>query len=216
MSWWNILRRPPSRPYQFFIVIEAPARLWLLTGAMPTSLVTPWNGPLNTGQLRISWPPGSVPGTKSAACGTVNLAPAARTAGASPQRLKQLSGSLIGLSVTTTKAAPAARQRRASSATSSGLDVAPRMAGVANAALTLSSTPSPRRMNRPRPPIASRPRRNMAGRSCPVTMLMPRPPSRAEKSGSKAAEAERLKSPGGCRFQSHAPKPPVAARAALA
>ena len=39
MSWWNWLRRPPSRPYQFFVVIDARQRLWSFTGATPITLV---------------------------------------------------------------------------------------------------------------------------------------------------------------------------------
>jgi hypothetical protein len=42
MSWWNWLRRPPSRPYQFLVVIEARQRLWSFTGATPMTLVAPW------------------------------------------------------------------------------------------------------------------------------------------------------------------------------
>ena len=44
-----------------------------------------------------------------------------------------------------------------------------------------------------------------------VAMLFPA--WRAEKSGSSADGADRLKSPGGCRFQSPAPREPVAATA---
>ena len=70
-------------------------------------------------------------------------APLVRAAAARPVISKQLSGLLMGLSVTSTWAAPALKQRPATAASSSGWVVAPREAGVAKAALTLMSTRSP-------------------------------------------------------------------------
>ena len=58
MCWWNWLRLPPSRPYQFFMVMEALHRLWSLQGAMPMTLVTSLKGRLKNGQVSMSFAPG--------------------------------------------------------------------------------------------------------------------------------------------------------------
>ena len=58
MSWWNWLRRPPRRPYQFFVVIEARQRLWSFTGATPITFVTPANGRQKKGQRAMCVAPG--------------------------------------------------------------------------------------------------------------------------------------------------------------
>ncbi len=52
MCWWNWLRRPPSRPYQFFVVIEAWQRLWSLHGATPMTLVAFLKGSWKKVQFR--------------------------------------------------------------------------------------------------------------------------------------------------------------------
>ena len=41
MFWWKMFRLPPRRPYQFFMVMEAPLRWWSFTGVIPISFVTP-------------------------------------------------------------------------------------------------------------------------------------------------------------------------------
>ena len=65
MSWWNWLRRPPSSPYQFFVVIEARQRLWSLTGATPMTLSTLVSGRLKNDQFSISVAPGRVQHARS-------------------------------------------------------------------------------------------------------------------------------------------------------
>src|SRR5574340_435605 len=117
--------------------MEAPARWWSLTGEMTMTLVTPWKTPAMTGQFTRSLPPGRLSGANRAARGAMIRDPAVRAAWASPLISKQLSGLLMGLSATSTWAAPALKQRPATAASVSGWVVAPREAGVANAALTL-------------------------------------------------------------------------------
>jgi len=62
------------------------------------SLVAPRNGSNSSGQSRISRPPTSVVGRNAAASGRITRAPAASAALAMPLSVKQLAGSLIGLS----------------------------------------------------------------------------------------------------------------------
>ena len=81
--------------------------------------------------------PRQADGLKQVRRGMISLAPEVRAAWARPVISKQLSGSLMGLSVTSTWAAPACRHNPATAASSSGLVVAPREAGEAKAALTL-------------------------------------------------------------------------------
>ena len=80
---------------------------------------------------------------KSDSLGITRFAPELWAASAMPLSAKQLSGLLIGLSVTATDAAPAFRHNRVTSASSSGLVVAQREGGVAKAAFTFIRTLSP-------------------------------------------------------------------------
>src|SRR5208282_5541997 len=152
--------------------MDAPARLWSLTGARPMSLVAPRNGPNNNGQSLISMAPASVVGWNEDGVGMAIFAPADSAALAMPVSVKQLCGSLIGLSVTITDAAPARRQSRATSATRSGFDVADSAGGEAKAALTFRTTQSPALMNRSMPPSAASARLTVFTRSAPVMMLI--------------------------------------------
>ena len=107
-------------------------------------------------------------------------APMVRAAAASPVISKQLSGLLMGLSVTSTWAAPALKHRPATAARVSGLVVAPREAEVAKAALTLMSTRSPLLMKDSIPPRAFTPCSTITFRSMPRTMaIFPGPAARA-------------------------------------
>ena len=103
----------------------------------------PVKTPAMTGQSSMSLPWGRLTGENREARGIMILAPAARAALPSPLISKQLSGSFMGLSVTSTWAAPALTQRPATAASTSGWVVAPKEGGVAKAALTLMSTRSP-------------------------------------------------------------------------
>src|SRR5664280_3787334 len=163
--------------------MDAPLRLWFLTGARPMSLVAPRNGSNNNGQSLINVASASVVGLNEDGTGRAIFAPAASAALAMPVSEKQLGGSLIGLSVTITDAAPARRQSRATSATRSGCDVADSAAGEAKAALTFSTTRSPDLMNRSMPPSAASARLKVFTRSAPVTMLIFGPVDAREKSG---------------------------------
>eukprot|EP01022_Parablepharisma_sp_SALTPOND_P017779 TRINITY_DN28915_c0_g3_i1.p1 TRINITY_DN28915_c0_g3~~TRINITY_DN28915_c0_g3_i1.p1 ORF type:complete len:896 (-),score=279.40 TRINITY_DN28915_c0_g3_i1:1251-3938(-) len=164
MSWWNTLRRPPSRPYQFFMVTEAWERWWSLTGARPMIRSAPCNGPQSSGQFWMSRPPGRLQKANAAGWGRNTRAPAARAAGPMPESSKQEAGSLMGLSVTVTSLAPALRHKRTSSATSSGLVVAPRAGGLAKATLALITTLFPACTKAPSPPRASNPARRAGTR----------------------------------------------------
>src|SRR5665811_2518724 len=96
--------------------MEAPARWWSLTGLTTMTLVTPVKAPAMTGQFWRSLPPGRLTGANRLGRGAMILAPVARAAAASPVISKQLSGLLMGLSVTITWAAPALKHRPATAA----------------------------------------------------------------------------------------------------
>src|SRR5512135_1558830 len=113
--------------------MEAPARWWSLTGLTTMTLLTPAKAPAMTGQFCRSLPPGRLRGTNRPALGVTIRAPVDRAAPAKPLISKQLSGLLMGLSVTSTRAAPAWKHRPATAARTSGWVVAPREAGVAKA-----------------------------------------------------------------------------------
>ena len=150
--------------------MEAPARWWSFTGETAMVLVTPAKAPAMTGQLRSKAALGRVRGMNSPAFGAMILAPVERAASARPVISKQLSGLLMGLSVTTTLAAPALKHSVAIAASRSGCVVAPRDAGLAKAAFTLMSTTSPFWMKISNPPSAATPRSNMAALSEPRMM----------------------------------------------
>src|SRR5271157_5767664 len=103
----------------------------------------PVRAPAMTGQFSMSLPLGRLRGENREVLGTMTRAPVAWAAPAMPVMAKQLSGLLMGLSVTITWAAPALKHRLATAARISGWVVAPRDGGVAKAALTLMSTLSP-------------------------------------------------------------------------
>ena len=132
-----------------------------------------------------------------------------------PVSVKQLAGSLIGLSVTLTAAAPARRQSLITSPTRSGWLVAPSDAGEANAALTFSTTRSPGLMNCSMPPSAWSARLTVLIRSDPVTMLRWRPTPVTEKSGTETVSAEAY-ADGPFRSCNRTPAVPAAAMASPA
>ncbi len=125
-----------------------------------------------TGQFSMSLPLGRLRGENREALGTMIRAPVAWAAPAMPVMAKQLSGLLMGLSVTMTWAAPALKHRPATAARISGWVVAPREGGVAKAALTLMSTRSPFWTKDSMPPRAAIPRSNITLRSVPRTMAI--------------------------------------------
>ena len=176
------------------------------------SLFDPWNGSYKRGQSLMSCAPASVVGLKAAGRGRANCAPADSAALAMPESEKQLSGSLIGLSVTIMEAAPAPKQAWITATTKAGLVVAESDGGEAKAAFTLSTTRSPRLINRSIPPSACSARLTVFARSTPVTMLSLLPAEATEKSGSvtgrPAASAD-----GPWLSCSQRPTPPAAATA---
>ena len=87
--------------------MEAMARWWSLTGETTMTLVAPVRAPAMTGQFSMSFPVGRLKGENREALGVITLAPVSRAAPAIPLMAKQLSGLLMGLSVTDTWAAPA-------------------------------------------------------------------------------------------------------------
>src|SRR5512139_4107919 len=97
------------------------------------SLLIPRSGSHRIGQSLRRVVPGTVVMRKAPSAGRMTFAPADRAASAIPLRVKQLTGSLMGLSLTATEAAPALKQRPATSARSSGLVVAESMGGLAKA-----------------------------------------------------------------------------------
>src|ERR1039458_7921141 len=180
------------------------------------SLVTPWNGSISNGQSLIKVASASVVGLNEDGVGMAIFAPADSAALAMPVSAKQLCGSLMGLSVTITDAAPARRQSRATSATRSGCDVADSAAGEAKAALTFNTTRSPDLMNRSMPPSAERARLTVFTRSEPVTMLIfGAVEDGTEKSGS-VADSPTMLPDGPLRSCSHRPTLPAATMAAPA
>ena len=66
MSWCNWLRRPPSKPYQFFIVIDAGARVVLHGRDADELRDGERKGSCRTGQFRIRRPPARVQGAEVA------------------------------------------------------------------------------------------------------------------------------------------------------
>ncbi len=93
-------------------------------------------------------------GLKKSSLGIKTRAPTDSAAWPMPVREKQLAGSFMGLSVTTTDEAPALKHRRATSASNWGFVVAESIGGLAKAAFTLSNTRSPLLMNASMPPMA--------------------------------------------------------------
>src|SRR5210317_2221715 len=107
-------------------------------------ILSTWlKGSYRTGQLRISCACARLKGLKNSFCGKRTVAPAERAACSIPVKRKQLAGSLIGLSVTVTDAAPALKHKRVIALTISGWVVAQSMGGDAKAAFTFSRTRSP-------------------------------------------------------------------------
>src|SRR5208283_2315437 len=100
-----------------------------------------------------------------------------------PLSAKQLSGLLIGLSVTATVAAPAFRHKRVTSASNSGLVVAQREGGVAKAAFTFIRTLSPLLIKHSIPPSALRAALTVFILSPPVAIAIFLTASGMEKSG---------------------------------
>src|ERR1035437_1341106 len=101
--------------------------------------------------------------------GRTTSAPAARAAAAMPLRAKQDRGSLMLTSVTMARRAPASRQSRLTSATTSGLVLAACSIVRSQATLGLMTTTSPREMKRRMPPSSWIARRAMRAGSSPWT-----------------------------------------------
>ena len=135
-------------------------------------------------------------GLKNRSSGRITSAPALRAACPMPVSAKQLAGSLMGLSVTATDAAPAVRHRRVSSATMSGWVVADSIGGEAKAAFTLSRTRSPLRTKVSIPPSDCSASCSVRTRSdpCPMHIFFSMP--RMEKSGRAAAWGSAAAGPG--------------------
>src|SRR5450759_1452759 len=109
-------------PYQFFMPSEAPVRLWCLAIGMLIVLSALRKG-ASTGQDVSTCPRRSTSRNRWSS-GRTTSAPAARAAAAMPLRAKQDRGSLMLTSVTMARRAPASRQSRPTSATTSGLVLA--------------------------------------------------------------------------------------------
>ncbi len=157
MRWCRRCRTPPKMPYQFFMPKVAPVRLWCLATGTLITLSASRNGS-STGHTFSTSPP-RLASLNLRSSGSTTRAPAWRAAASMPLRAKQRRGSFTETSVTTTRFAPASTHIRTSSATMSGLVLAPCSGVRSQPTFGLMSTTSPRETNRPMPPSSSTARR---------------------------------------------------------
>src|ERR1039457_3824561 len=145
------------------------------------------------------------------ASGSTTSAPAARAAAAMPLRAKHDRASLMLTSVTIARRAPASRQSRTASATTSGFVLAACSTVRSQAALGLMTTTSPREMKRRMPPSSWIARRTMrAGSSHWTTTISGRARSAGTSNFKRTFSAAGA---AGCwpRPFSHTPSPAAAA-----